>query len=843
MTMESADRDLPDAKRLYVQVQAYAERLLAAREDLEAAGAALRAVADDLIRRESTAAAQLPDRNLGFACIDPGSARPMLDRICGELGLPALPYLEKVSEVFASGRPALGEVRDAAAGIEYVAAPIPGPSGSAELVLLALRKQAAESGDTGIPPDRSPSPDAGHPDLAEFIDIEAIQQLMDDFYRLTRITTAIIDPEGRVLVASGWQDICTKFHRVHPESRKNCIESDTVLSRNVAPGTFRLYRCKNSMWDMVTPVMVDGRHAGNIFLGQFLFRDEVPDLEVFRSQARRYGFDEEAYLAALERVPRWSREEVNLAMTFLTRLAHLVSRSGHANLMLARSLADRERLLASLQASERRLSEIIDFLPDPTFAVDPEGRVIAWNRAMEELTGAPASEMIGKGSHEYALPYYGSRRPVLIDLALRFDDEVAKRYTRVHRHGERFEAESRTIGPRGEDRVLWIWASPLYDADGRLSGAIETIRDITERKRIEEALRESEERYRKLVEISPDMISVTVHGRLAYVNPAYVHCHGGMDASLFIGRETLSLIHPECRRQVRERMERQLRTGEPAGLHESMSVRLDGSVFHTEAAAAPLIYRGAPAVQAVVRDVTERKQAERERAVLHEKLLAAHREANLYLDIITHDIRNANNVSLGYAEMLLDLLDGDLKTYAGRLHDSIRRGTEILRNVSTIRRIREDSPGPLPVSLNEAVREEIACCPGARIRYEETDVEVLADGLLPVIFANLLGNAVKFGGPGAGIAVRVEDLGGEVLVSIEDTGPGVPDDVKERLFQRFERGRAGGTSEGLGLFIVRTLVERYGGRVWVDDRVPGRPAEGAAFRFTLRKAAREDPGG
>ena len=81
----------------------------------------------------------------------------------------------------------------------------------------------------------------------------ALQSLMDDFYELARFPMAIIDLKGKVLVGVGWQDICTKFHRVHPETCANCIESDTELSAGVPPGECRLYKCKNHMWDIATP--------------------------------------------------------------------------------------------------------------------------------------------------------------------------------------------------------------------------------------------------------------------------------------------------------------------------------------------------------------------------------------------------------------------------------------------------------------------------------------------------------------------------------------------------------------------------------------------------------------
>ncbi len=90
------------------------------------------------------------------------------------------------------------------------------------------------------------------------------------FIELTHLTLALIDLQGKVLVGVGWQDICTKFHRVHPETCRRCLESDTILSRGVPPGSFKLYKCKNNMWTMATPVVVAGKHVGNLFIGQFL---------------------------------------------------------------------------------------------------------------------------------------------------------------------------------------------------------------------------------------------------------------------------------------------------------------------------------------------------------------------------------------------------------------------------------------------------------------------------------------------------------------------------------------------------------------------------------------------
>jgi signal transduction histidine kinase len=203
----------------------------------------------------------------------------------------------------------------------------------------------------------SPEGDIGRLELADVVDAGALQALMDELHELTRIPMAVIDVAGKVLVGVGWQEICTKFHRVHPESCKHCIESDTQLTAQVPPGEIRLYKCKNNMWDVATPLVVGGHHVGNVFTGQFFFDDERPDRALFEAQAARYGFDRDAYLAALDAVPRLSRATVQAGMSFLLGLTGMLSKLSYSNVKLARSASERERLLESLRLSKDQLED------------------------------------------------------------------------------------------------------------------------------------------------------------------------------------------------------------------------------------------------------------------------------------------------------------------------------------------------------------------------------------------------------------------------------------------------------------------------------------------------------
>jgi PAS domain S-box-containing protein len=208
----------------------------------------------------------------------------------------------------------------------------------------------------------SPQGDLGKLELSSLIDAGAIQALMESFHRITGITVAIVDLQGRVLVGAGWQEICSRFHRANPQTCEHCRESDTQLSTGVPEGEHKLYRCKNNMWDVATPLMVAGRHVGSIFTGQFFFEDEPIDRGVFLAQARQYGFPEEPYLAALERVPRVTRRMLQECMVFLGKLANMISQLTFSNLEIARSLAERDRLTGSLREADAHKNDFLAML-------------------------------------------------------------------------------------------------------------------------------------------------------------------------------------------------------------------------------------------------------------------------------------------------------------------------------------------------------------------------------------------------------------------------------------------------------------------------------------------------
>ncbi len=154
-----------------------------------------------------------------------------------------------------------------------------------------------------------------------------------------------------------------------------------------------------------------------------------------------------------------------------------------------RQAVQQRRAEISIRNHERREADIISFLPDATAAIDTRGVVIAWNRAMEKMTGIRASEILGKGDYEYSLPFYHERRPTLIDLVLREDPDLEAGYPLLKRDGRTLIAEA-TLPClyNGRGATIWFTATPLYDSRGTIIGAIESVRDITARKQTETEL-------------------------------------------------------------------------------------------------------------------------------------------------------------------------------------------------------------------------------------------------------------------------------------------------------------------------------------------------------------------
>jgi len=256
------------------------------------------------------------------------------------------------------------------------------------------------------------------------------------------------------------------------------------------------------------------------------------------------------------RINAANRELIALKETFAGRLVERTAELEATNAQLRRQIEERKQVELALADSERRLTDIIDFLPDPTWVIDTDGRVIAWNQAIERLTGIGHAEMVGQARHAHAKPFYGERRPMLIDLALKRDAQWEKSYLSLKEEGGILiagESFHPAMGARG--RYFSSTASRLYNAQGQVVGAIETIRDVTAAKHTEQ------EREKLIAELQAAIAKVrTLRGLLpicssckkirddkGYWNQleAYIQEHSDAAFSHGICPECLKIIYPD----------------------------------------------------------------------------------------------------------------------------------------------------------------------------------------------------------------------------------------------------------------------------------------------------------
>lgn len=189
--------------------------------------------------------------------------------------------------------------------------------------------------------------------FADLVDIQRLQKLINSFYEATGIPHGIHDVDGTILSGIGWQDICTKFHRVCEQIEFKCKISDSYISEHLHEGPFIGYKCLNGLMDYATPIIVEGQHLATMCLGQLLH--EPPDEGFFRRQAREYGFDETAYIEALRLVPIIPKERVESIMMFFSQQAQFLAMLG---LEKKRQLEDSDKALKEREWSWRRATTV-----------------------------------------------------------------------------------------------------------------------------------------------------------------------------------------------------------------------------------------------------------------------------------------------------------------------------------------------------------------------------------------------------------------------------------------------------------------------------------------------------
>jgi len=506
----------------------------------------------------------------------------------------------------------------------------------------------------------------------------------------------------------------------------------------------------------------------------------------------------------------------------------------------------RKQAEAALRESEERFRSVVDSANDGILVYDKQLNVIAGNLAAERILGLPLANIIGAAGFTSLLPcVHADGSPVLPD----------ERPTRLTvKSGKPLTGQIVGIY-RADGSMNWVSVNTGFlrrPGDTDWYGVVSTIGDITKQRHAEIALSASEALYRQTFELATAGIAhVDLSGRFMKVNRRLCEILGYGEQEL-IGRPVKEISHPEDR-NLTDSQRMRVRSGEKHSVRfEKRYIRKSGAIVWVDLSVALACdASGVPQYEiALFDDITERKKAEAALREAHEELKRSNAELEQFAYVASHDLQEPLRMVSSYTQLLMrrygDKLDGDAKDFTAFIVDGATRMKQLIEDLLAYSRVGTRDKNFKPVDAESSLKRALT---NLRAAIQDSGATVTQDKLptipcdevqLAQLFQNLIGNALKFRKPDVAPAVHVgaAEQGAEWEFMVRDNGIGIEPQYFERIFMVFQRlhdkGEYPGT--GIGLAIVKKVVERHGGRIWVQSQ----PGAGTTFHFTMpkeRKAA------
>lgn len=506
---------------------------------------------------------------------------------------------------------------------------------------------------------------------------------------------------------------------------------------------------------------------------------------------------------------------------------------------VSRQKRETEAARDEAQQAREKLRQVIDLVPDPVFARNRDGDFLFANEATAQSYALSAQEVEGKRVTELAPDK---------EQAVRFHEEDLN----VIESGEPLHIPEHEVEyADGEMRIHETTKIPYQPVGSSEDAVLGYARNVTELKERERKIEEREQKYRSLFEDTQNALMVFTRDGYLDCNQQALELFGVASVEEFVEYTPWELAPPkqpngrDSKTVALEHIQDAFEDGDT--LFEYTHQRADGTEFPAEVKISQFQYEGERVLHSLVRDITERKEDERRIEQQRDNL-------EILNKMVRHDIRNDLQVILGYAETLDARLDGDDEAYVEHVLSSARHAIEITSTARDVSEVMLDSESDLvPVRFRHVLESEIE---DVRTSYQQAvvettgplpDVPVLADELLESVFRNLLKNAINHNDkevPRVGVSATRRD--GHVRLRVADNGPGIRDTRKEIIFEEGEQG-IDSEGSGLGLYLVKTLTDQYGGEVWVEDRdgstlpdgsedSPAEEPEGAVFVVNLQIA-------
>lgn len=493
-----------------------------------------------------------------------------------------------------------------------------------------------------------------------------------------------------------------------------------------------------------------------------------------------------------------------------------------------------ESHIHQLKASEEQIQTIFKNAPDAVIVIDSEGKIAQWNLMAEKIFGWEREEVIGKHLHEVIIPE-------------RFREAHTKGMKHFLQTGEgpvlNKPIELPALRKDNSEFQTELSISP-YQFKGKYF-FIGFVKDITERKKAEDRLKESEEKFNKAFAASPAGILITRLSDQKYidVNNAMVEMMG-IPKEEFIGRTSVEMgiiMEPEVRQKALEQINNY-------GYFKNLEMDIkhkSGRAVHILISAYTVLIHGEKHAINVVYDITEKKQAEDQLKKRTEELAISNQDLEQFAYIASHDLQEPLRMVTSFLQLLekhLDKkLDKDGKEYMAFAVDGSRRMKSMIEDLLSYSRIMSRKIELEKVDLNELLEDALQ---DLREKIKDTNAKIVCKKLPSLtidkikftrLFLNLIGNAIKFSRTGVTPTVEIayNERGDEYLFWVKDNGIGINKDYEEKIFMLFQRLNPIGQYEGTGIGLAecKKIVEMHGGKIWVESEME----KGSVFYFTIRK--------
>ncbi len=495
-------------------------------------------------------------------------------------------------------------------------------------------------------------------------------------------------------------------------------------------------------------------------------------------------------------------------------------------------ITDLQTTKEALIQSEERYQTILQEIQDSYFEANLAGNFTFFNETTHRDLGYSREDLMGMNYRAYAAPEDA--------------ETMYKAFNQVYRTGKTIRTTTfKVVTKDGVIKFAESWLSPLRNERGEIVGFRGLSRDITEHKRVEEALRQSEERYRSVLEgIEEGYYEQDLAGNFTFVNDSMCRMLGHSRKEI-LGTNYQAFLPKEDVKRVFKTWNKVYKTGKPFKSFPVERIRKDGTRSFSESSVFPLQNERGEIIgfRGIVRDVTERKQAELERKQMEQRAQFASRLASVgeLASGVAHEINNPLTGVIGYAHLLLDRKDisQDIRHDLEIINEGAQRVAAIIRKLLTF--ARQQKPEQRFANINEIISTTLdlrtyeLASNNIRVAFQparDLPMTIVDSGQLQQVFLNLIINAeteMKLAKGGGKLSIKTEQVDNTIRISFKDNGPGIAKENLEKIFDPFFTTREVGQGTGLGLSVCHGIITEHKGKIWVESKL----GRGATFIVEL----------